>query len=99
MECFQRRLSSVIGVDNLHCPVRGSEAQICSALEPVELAVTRILSRIHSLLLLPFPTLLIKERNEIIIARFEASESQAVLARVFGITYQRVHQIVRGKHR
>ncbi|MFC1960434.1 Mor transcription activator family protein [Chloroflexota bacterium] len=39
-----------------------------------------------------------RERNTTIRARFAAGESQADLARDFGISYQRVHQIVNKKH-
>jgi hypothetical protein len=78
--------------------LQGYEAQIGGTLEPVALAVARILRRLHILPQPPDSTLLVQERNQIIMARFEAGESQANLVRAFGITYQRVHQIVWGKH-
>lgn len=58
----------------------------------------RVLKRLHALPQPPDPTLTAQERNRIIKARFDAGESQADLARAFGISYQRIHQIVRGKH-
>ncbi|GAB4574673.1 MAG: hypothetical protein Kow0077_22390 [Anaerolineae bacterium] len=39
----------------------------------------------------------IRERDRLIRARHAAGESQASLARTFGISYQRVHQIVHGQ--
>lgn len=80
------------------CPIGDYEAQNGLTLEPVALAVARVLKRIHALPQPPDPTLTARERTQIIVARFEAGESQAELARVFGISYQRIHQIVRGKH-
>ena len=35
-----------------------------------------------------------KERNRVIRARWKAGKSQAALAREFGVSYQRIHQIV-----
>lgn len=62
------------------------------------MAVFRVLKCLRSIPPPPDPTLTIRERNHIIKARFEAVESQADLAQAFGISYQRVHQIFRGKH-
>jgi DNA-binding XRE family transcriptional regulator len=45
------------------------------------------------------PTSAAGERDTLIRARCAAGVSQAELAREFGITYQRVHQIVRGRGR
>ena len=42
---------------------------------------------------------LLEERNRIIRARHEAGESQADLAREFGLSYQRVHQIIHSKRK
>jgi hypothetical protein len=68
---------------NHYCPVRGYEAPIGVPLEPVALAIARVLRRIHILPVPPDPTLLVQERNQIILARFEAGESQADLARLW----------------
>ncbi|MBZ0294411.1 MAG: hypothetical protein K8L99_17745 [Anaerolineae bacterium] len=46
---------------------------------------------------MPPNSLTIRERNKLIRARFAGGESQADLAREFGISYQRVHQIVRDR--
>jgi hypothetical protein len=61
----------------------------------MRVAVSRVLKRLRRLPQPPNPTLTVKERNRIIRARFAAGESEANLARVFGISYQRIHQIVR----
>ena len=71
-------------------------AQYAPTLESVALAVARVLPRIHTLPQPPNPSLSIRDRNRTIRARFEAGESQATLARAFDISYQRVHQVVRG---
>ena len=39
-----------------------------------------------------------EERNQNIRARYAAGESQAQLARDFGISYQRIYQIIYSKH-
>ncbi|MBN1680474.1 MAG: hypothetical protein JW966_09285 [Anaerolineae bacterium] len=44
-------------------------------------------------------TLTTRERNIIIRARYATGVSQAKLARQFGISYQRVHQVVHGKRK
>ena len=59
-------------------------------------AVAFALTRIHAFPQTPDPSLSIQDRNQTIRARFEAGESQAAIARAFGISYQRVHQIVTG---
>jgi Mor family transcriptional regulator len=38
------------------------------------------------------------ERNEEIRARYEAGETGASIAQMFGISEQRVNQIIRGRH-
>jgi Mor family transcriptional regulator len=40
-----------------------------------------------------------QSRNEIIRTRYQAGESQSDLAREYGITPQRVYQIVRGRRK
>ena len=80
------------------CSIGDYAAQIGAPLEPISLAVARILRRLHALSVSPDPRLSAQERNRIIKSRFDAGESQAELARIFGISYQRIHQIVRGKN-
>lgn len=63
------------------------------------LAVGRVLAQLHALASPPDPALTIRERNIIIRARHAAGVSQADLAREFGISYQRVHQIVHGRRK
>jgi hypothetical protein len=47
----------------------------------------------------PETSLSIQERDNLIRTQYAAGVSQANLARQFGISYQRVHQIVRGETR
>jgi ribosome-binding protein aMBF1 (putative translation factor) len=62
-------------------------------------AISQVLAKLNSQPLPPDPNLTTKERNIIIRARYAAGVSQAELARQFGISYQRVHQIVHGKRK
>jgi hypothetical protein len=62
-------------------------------------AVTRVLARIHAVPQPPDPSFSIRDRNRLILARFDAGESHANLARAFGMSDQRVHPIVRGQRR
>lgn len=64
------------------------------ALTSVNFAVSYILAKLNSLPLPPDPALTTQERNIIIRARYAAGILQAELARQFGISYHRVHQIV-----
>jgi DNA-binding CsgD family transcriptional regulator len=61
--------------------------------------VSAVLEQLHAIPLPPDPLLTARERNIIIRARYAAGVSQAELARQFGISYQRVHQIVYGKRK
>jgi DNA-directed RNA polymerase sigma subunit (sigma70/sigma32) len=61
--------------------------------------VSSVLEQLHAIPLPPDPTLTPRERNIIIRARYAAGETQAELARQFGISYQRIHQIVYGKRK
>jgi Mor family transcriptional regulator len=81
------------------CPIGAYEAQNAPTLEPVARAVACVLARIRALSQPPDPSLSIRDRNHIILARFEAGESQAALARAFDISYQSVHQIIQEKRR
>jgi ribosome-binding protein aMBF1 (putative translation factor) len=56
--------------------------------------VAYILEKLNSLPSPPDPALTTREPNIIIRARHAAGVSQADLARQFGISYQRVYQIV-----
>ena len=60
------------------------------------MAVTRVLRRVRSLKPRD-PSLSIEERNHIIRTQWRAGTSQAQLGRDFGISYQRIYQIVHGK--
>ncbi|MBN1200537.1 MAG: helix-turn-helix transcriptional regulator [Anaerolineae bacterium] len=80
-------------------PHRAYGSQNGPALKSVSSAVVYILARLNSLPSPPDPTLTTRERNIIIRARHAAGVSQAELARQFGISYQRVHQIVHGKRK
>jgi ribosome-binding protein aMBF1 (putative translation factor) len=65
----------------------------------VSQAVSHILEQLNSQPSPPDPTLSTRERNIIIRARHAAGVSQAELARQFGISYQRVHQIVHARRK
>jgi hypothetical protein len=60
----------------------------------VNSAMKSFLAKLNSLPKPPDPALSIRERNRIIRARHAAGVSQADLARQFGISYQRIHQII-----
>jgi len=62
----------------------------------IPVAVARVLHRVRSLKPRD-PSLSIEERDHIIRARWWAGISQAQLGRDFGISYQRIYQIVHGK--
>jgi ribosome-binding protein aMBF1 (putative translation factor) len=61
--------------------------------------VKYLLNKLNAIPSPPDPTLATRERNIIIRARHAAGVSQAELARQFGISYQRVHQIVNYKRK
>ena len=65
-------------------------------LEGIPVAVTRLLRRVRSLKPRD-SSLSIEERDQIIRARWRAGTTQAQLGRDFGISYQRIYQIVHGK--
>ncbi|MFC1961359.1 sigma factor-like helix-turn-helix DNA-binding protein [Chloroflexota bacterium] len=62
-------------------------------------ATLYLINRFRNLPKPVLPSLTTRERNIMIRARYAAGESQADLARDFGISYQRVHQIVTGKRK
>jgi Mor family transcriptional regulator len=72
-------------------------AQNGPALKSVNSAVSCILAKLNSIPSPPDLAVTTRERNIIIRARHAAGVSQAELARQFGISYQRVHQIVHGQ--
>jgi hypothetical protein len=74
-------------------------AQIAPDLEPGENLVTSALYFVYDYPSQPDQSLSIQERDTLIRARYASGVSQADLARQFGISYQRVHQIVRGETR
>jgi hypothetical protein len=81
------------------CPIGAVGPQNVRVLSVVHSAVCRILKRLNSNLSPPDLSLTTHERNFTIRARYAAGVSQAELARQFGISYQRVHQIVHGRRR
>jgi DNA-binding MarR family transcriptional regulator len=75
-------------------------AQIAPNLEPGENLVSSALYFVYDYpAAQPDQSLSIQERDTLIRARYASGVSQADLARQFGISYQRVHQIVRGEMR
>jgi len=91
------KLPSALKACGSRCPIGAVGAENGPALKSVNSAVAYILEKLNSQLAPPDPTLNTRERNIIIRARYTAGVSQAELARQFGISYQRVHQIVHGK--
>jgi hypothetical protein len=82
------------------CPIGALGAQIAPDLEPGEDLVTSALYFVYDYPSQPDkPLLSIQERDTLIRTRYATGVSQADLARQFGISYQRVHQIVRGQTR
>ena len=76
------------------CPIGAYGSEIAPGLRRVVAAAGRILKRLYAV---PSPrksALSPRERNIIIRARYAAGGSQADLSREFGISYQRIHQIV-----
>ena len=80
----------------MKCPIRAYRAGVGTLLEGIPVAVARILRRVRSLKPRD-PSLTIEERDNIIRARWLAGTSQAQLGRDFGISYQRIHQIIHDK--
>jgi hypothetical protein len=81
------------------CPIGAAGAQIAPKLEPGENLVTPALYFVYDFPSQPDQSLSIQERDTLIRARHATGVSQADLARQFGISYQRVHQNVRGETR
>jgi Mor family transcriptional regulator len=79
------------------CPIGDTGAEIVPILQLYKSALSIILRLLYP----PQPksSLSARERNKIIKARYNAGASQADLAREFGISYQRIYQIVHGKSR
>ncbi|MBN2470416.1 MAG: helix-turn-helix domain-containing protein [Anaerolineae bacterium] len=65
----------------------------------VKRATSTIINTVNTLLAQPDFSPANHKRNKIIRARYAAGESQAQLARDFGISYQRVYQIIYSKPR
>ncbi len=79
------------------CPIGASEARTAPRLEDGRISVPAALSQLYHERLRPDKPLSIQERDTLIRTRYTAGVSQAELARQFGISYQRVHQIVHGR--
>jgi hypothetical protein len=77
--------------------IRCPEAQTAPTLEDGTNLVPAALEFVYNTPSLPDTSLGTKERDAIIRERYAAGVSQAELARQFGISYQRIHQIVHGK--
>jgi len=80
------------------CPIGALKAKNVRALE-IPWAVAHILAQLYAFPAPPDPALTTRERNIIIRTRHAAGISQAELARQFGISPQRVHQIVHGRRK
>jgi Mor family transcriptional regulator len=75
-----------------------SGAQIARGLSRTIAAVRCLLHRLYDQPLRPDQSHITKERNSQILARYAAGETQADLARAFGISYQRIHQIIEARN-
>lgn len=70
------------------------EAQIAPSLNPASQSAFAILNRLYPAANSPRKTVDTKERNLHIIARHQAGYGLVEIAGAFGISYQRVHQII-----
>ena len=79
------------------CPIGDYGAQTVSGLNRVQLAVAHLLKLLYPTPPQPDKALTFARRNRAIRERYAAGESLSQLARAFGISSQRVQQII--KHR
>ena len=80
------------------CPEGGYGAQIAPELNSVAGAAFSILKRLYTTPLLPDKAMLKTERNKLIRERYATGETLERLAGEFGVSFQRVHQIVHQRH-
>jgi len=80
------------------CPYGGYGAQIAPELNSVAGAAFNILKRLYATPLLPDKVMLKAERNKIIRDQYATGKTLKQLADEFGISLQRVHQIVNQRH-
>jgi hypothetical protein len=80
-------------------PIRACKSQIAPSLWSIPYAASRILARLNTAPSQSDYMLTTRERNIVIRAWYAAGVSQADLARQFGISYQRVHQIIHGRRK
>jgi hypothetical protein len=76
------------------CPHRDSEPQCGSGLDRIAVATARVLQLLYCSPTPPETTLTTQERNRRIRELYAAGETLMALAERFGISFQRVHQIV-----
>ena len=81
------------------CPHGGSEPQYGSGLEYIIGATACLLKLLYIGPESPNKRLSLDERNNLIRTRYSAGETLMELASAFGISFQRVSQIVHGKRR
>lgn len=75
------------------CPIGVYGAENAPYVEKVIKATAYILSLLNSNATPP-DRVLIESRNRTIYERYQSGETQADLAREFGVSYQRIHQII-----
>jgi hypothetical protein len=83
----------------LICPIGDYGAQTVSGLSRVQLAVCRLLKLLYPTPPQPDKILTFAERNRTIRERHGAGESLSQLARAFGISAQRVQQIIKKRRK
>jgi ribosome-binding protein aMBF1 (putative translation factor) len=84
-------VSALVGI---LCPIGALEAQTAPGLKQMPISVSAVLQSLYGNPSQRDRPFTMARRDTIIRARHAAGVSQAELARQFGISYQRIHQIV-----
>ncbi len=74
-------------------------AQYGLPLENLAQAVQTVLARLYFALTPPTAAELVKARNELIRQRYAAGETLRELSQAFGLSHQRIHQIIHGRRK
>ncbi len=82
----------------MRCPYGDMEARNGSASQQLTNAVRCLINHLYDSTALRNKSLTLEERNSLIRSRYAAGETLQSLAREFGLSFQRIYQIVHGKH-
>lgn len=93
----KNKLPGLMKARGMICPIGALEARTAPTLEQGPISVPDVLHTLYHTLVRRDKFLSAKERDDVIRDQYRAGVSQADLARQFGISYQRVHQIVRAE--